>query len=125
MFVLAARLQAAHRKLEDKARTDGFVLPAATSLRSLAGFYGFTCPMPKKKDVSIGDYVASTCGGAPRVGQRTAWERTELVITEVNGSAVSKVRLRILPLRDRRLSFNEIPPRNRKRREQDRSGLER
>jgi NhaP-type Na+/H+ and K+/H+ antiporter len=119
MFVLAARLRAAHRNQEENGRTDGFVLPATTSVRSLARFYGFTCP-PVEKDLSIGDYVASTCGGAPQVGQRTAWGRAELVIAEISGRAISKVRLRLLPLRDRRMSFNEIPPRNPKRRTQDR-----
>ena len=124
MFVLAARLQAAHRNQDEKGRTDGFVLPATTSVRSLARFYGFTSPLVDK-DLSIGDYVASTCGGMPRVGQRTAWGRAELVITEVNGRSVSKVRLSLLPLRDRRLSFTEIPPRNPKRRVQDRGASER
>ena len=119
MFVLAARLQAAHRNQDEKGRTDGFVLPASTSIRSLARFYGFKCSLVDK-DMSIGAYVASTCGGMPRVGQRTAWGRAELVITETEGRAVSKVRLRLLPLRDRRVSFSEIPPRNPKRREQDR-----
>ena len=124
MFVLAARLQAAHRNQEEKGNTDGFVLPAATSIRSLARFYGFTSPLVKK-DMSIGDYVASTCGGLPRVGQRTAWGRVELVITETDGRAVSKVRLRLLPLRDRRMSFSEIAPRNPKRREQDQGASKR
>ena len=124
MFVVAARLRAAQRNQDEKGRTDGFVLPASTSVRSLAGFYGLTCPVTKK-DISIGDYVSSTCGGLPRVGQRTAWERAELEITEIDGQTISKVRLRILPLRDRRMSFSEIPPRGPKRRVHDQGASKR
>jgi len=95
------------------------VLPASTSVRSLASFYGFTCPVTEL-DLSIGDYVARTCDGHPRIGSGTAWERAELVVSEIDGCAIRKVRLRILPLRDRRGPRSVVHERNPKRRSQDR-----
>lgn len=115
-----ARLFAALRSREENGHTDGFVLPGTTSVRSLAGFYGFTCPAAGQ-DMSIGEYVTQMCGGVPRVGYGTAWDRAELVVGEIEGGVVRKVRLRILPLRDRRMLFDVAPVRAPKRRLQDRA----
>jgi len=106
------------RRREEKARTDGFVLPATTTVRSLAGFYGITCPQADE-DMSLGDYLARRLGRRPQVGDGTAWERAELVISELDGRGVRKVRLRILPLRERRTPV-AAATRTPKRREQDR-----
>jgi NhaP-type Na+/H+ and K+/H+ antiporter len=101
MYTPAARLLAALRPQQETDETDGFVVPATTRLRSLAGFYGFKCSAAER-NLSLGDYMKRLCGGRPQVGRGTAWERAELVITEIEGRAISKIRLRILPLRDRR-----------------------
>ena len=107
------------RRQEEKARMDGFVLPATTSVSSLAGFYGLACSV-SEKDMSLGDYLARRLGGRPQVGDGARWERAELVISETDGRAVRKVRLRILPLHERRLPADVAPARTPKRRVQDR-----
>lgn len=107
------------RRQEEIARTDGFVLPATTSVRSLAGFYGLKCPQ-FEQDMSVGDYLANRLGRRPQIGDGTAWERAELVISEVDGRGVRKVRLRLLPLRERRIPADVAPVRTPRRRERDR-----
>jgi transporter associated domain-containing protein len=120
MHARAAQNHPALRRQEEKARTDGFVLAATTSVRSLAGFYGLACPV-REQDLSLGEYVARRLGRRrPQVGDGTVWERAELVISELDGRAVRKVRLRILPLQDRRMPLSAAPARTPKRRVQDR-----
>ena len=119
MHPRAAQNHSGLRRKEDKVRTDGFVLPATTSVRSLAGFYGLACPV-SEHDMSLGDYLARRLGRRPQVGDGAIWERAELVISETDGRAVRKVRLRILPLQDRRMPFNVSSGRSPKRRTQDR-----
>ena len=106
------------RRREEKSRTDGFALPATTSVRSLAGFYGLTYPVAEQ-DMSLGDYLARRLGRHPQVGDGTVWERAELVISETDGHAVRKVRLRLLPLQDRRIPSTAAPARTPKRRNED------
>ena len=119
MHARAAQHHPGLRRQEERARTDGFVLPATTSISSLAGFYGLACSV-SEKDMSIGDYLARRLGGRPQVGDGAVWERAELVISETDGRAVRKVRLRILPLHDRRMPLDTGPARTPKRRTQDR-----
>jgi len=119
MHPRAAQHHPGLRRQDEKARTDGFVLPATTSVRSLAGFYGLTCT-PTEQNMSIGDYLARRLRGRPQVGDTTVWERAELVISEIEGRAVRKVRLTLLPLRDRRVSAKAAPARAPKRRVEDR-----
>ena len=119
MHARAAQHHPGLRRQEEKARTDGFVLPATTSVRSLAGFYGLTCPI-SEQDLSLGDYLARRLGRHPQVGDGAVWERAELVISETDGRGVRKVRLRILPLQDRRITFDAGPGRSPKRRVLDR-----
>ena len=119
MHARAAQHRPRLRRQEEKARTDGFVLPATTSVRSLAGFYGLACPA-SEQDMSLGDYLARRLGRRPQVGDGAIWERAELVISETDGRGVRKVRLRILPLQDRRTPFSTSPARTLRRRTQDR-----
>ena len=119
MHAPAARLFAAPRRHQETERTDGFTLNGTTSVQSLASFYGFACPASEPK-MSIGDFVARTCEGQPRVGYRTQWERVELVVSEIEDRAVRKVCFRILPLRDRRGPCSVVHARSPMRRSQDR-----
>ena len=119
MQARAAQHHRGLRRREEKARTDGFVLPATTSVRSVAGFYGLSCPV-REEDMSLGDYLARRLGRRPEVGDGAVWERAELVISETDGPAVRKVRLRILPLHERRLPADVASGRAPKRRVQDR-----
>jgi CBS domain containing-hemolysin-like protein len=107
------------RRQEEKTRTDGFILPATTSVRSLAGFYGLACPA-SEQDMSLGDYLARRLGRRPQVGDGAVWERAELVISETDGRGVRKVRLRILPLQERRIPIDVASARAPRRREHDR-----
>jgi CBS domain containing-hemolysin-like protein len=119
MHPRAAQHHPGLRRKEEKARTDGFVLPATTSVRSLAGFYGLAYPV-SEEDMYLGDYLARRLGRRPQVGDGAIWERAELVISETDGRAVRKVRLRILPLQDRRIPVDVAPARTPRRRTQDR-----
>ena len=80
---------------------DGFMLNGNSSLQSLAQFYGLKPPAPEPR-MTVADYLARNCYGQPRVGDRTVWERVELVVEELQNQAISKVRIAILPLRERR-----------------------
>ncbi len=80
---------------------DGFMLNGNSSLQSLANFYGLKPPAAESR-MTVADYLARTCYGQPRVGDRTVWERVELVVEELQNQRISKVRIAILPLRERR-----------------------
>ena len=80
---------------------DGFRLNGSSSLQSLAQFYGLKPPVSESR-MTVADYLARNCYGQPRVGDRTVWERVELVVEEMQDQAISKVRIAILPLRERR-----------------------
>lgn len=100
-------------------RTDGFTLSAWASLESLARFYGFPLPVAES-GLTVGDYLARACRGRPAIGERTAWERVELVVLELAGETITKVRLRIVPLCERRRSHSDPTRRADSRRMADR-----
>ena len=80
----------------------GFMLNGNSSLQSLAQFYGLKLPAPEPR-MTVADYLArNCCYGQPRVGDKTVWERVELVVEELQNQRISKVRIAILPLRERR-----------------------
>lgn len=81
--------------------SDGFMLHGKSSLQSLAQFYGLKPPAAEPR-TTVADYLARNCYSQPRVGDRAAWERVELVVEEMQDRAISKVRIAILPLRERR-----------------------
>jgi NhaP-type Na+/H+ and K+/H+ antiporter len=81
--------------------SDGFILNGNSSLQSLAQFYGLKPPAAGPR-LTLANYLARACYGQPRVGERTVWERVELVVEEMQGQAISKVRIAILPLHERR-----------------------
>ena len=77
--------------------TEGFTLNGTSSLQSLADYYGLKLPVSDDR-MSIADYLARTCYGSPRVGDRTVWDRRlELVVQEMQQGMIRKVCLRILP----------------------------
>ena len=76
---------------------EGFTLNATSSLQSLAYYYGLKVPVSDPR-MSVADYLARTCYGSPRVGDRTVWNRRlELVVQEMEQGEIRKVGLRILP----------------------------
>jgi CBS domain containing-hemolysin-like protein len=80
--------------------TDGFMVNGTSSLQSLAHFYGLK-PPASEPGTTVADYLRNRCG-RPRVGDRAAWERVELVVQEMEDQTIRKVRLTLLPLQDRR-----------------------
>jgi CBS domain containing-hemolysin-like protein len=80
--------------------SDGFRLNGNSSIKFLAQFYGLK--PPTTQSLTIADYLTRSSSGEPRVGQRTIWERVELVVEEMQHGRISKVRIAILPLRERR-----------------------
>jgi NhaP-type Na+/H+ and K+/H+ antiporter len=84
--------------------SDGFMLNGNSSLQSLARFYGLRSPA-SQPTMTVADYLARNCYGQPRIGDRAVWERVELVVEELHDQTISKVRLALLPLHDRR-----VPP---------------
>ena len=87
--------------------SDGFLLNGNSSLRSLAQFYGLKPPAAEPR-MTVADYLTRACYGQPRVGDRTVWERVELVVEELKNSAISKVRIAILPLHERRTPGGDL-----------------
>jgi len=79
----------------------GFMLNGSACLHTLARFYGLNTP-PVEPRATVAQFVAHACGRRPRVGDRLAWERVELVVREVAEGAASKVCLNLVPLLGRR-----------------------
>src|SRR4030095_11900160 len=61
--------------------SDGFRLNGNSSIKFLAQFYGLK--LPTTQSLTIADYLTRSSSGEPRVGQRTIWERVELVVEEM------------------------------------------
>src|SRR5262245_43721938 len=102
-----------HRRHTERSETtDGFAVSGNSSVRSLAHFYGLKVPVPEPR-TTLADFLARNCPGRPRVGSGTNWDRLALVVKEMEAGAISKVWVKITPLRERR--DLQSPPRNRPR----------
>ena len=86
--------------LQQGGLADGFTLSGDSSLQSLARFYGLK--PPASQPMTVADFLARECYGQPRIGDRAVLERVELVVEEMREQAISKVRLALLPLHERR-----------------------
>jgi len=94
-------LKTAFEPRDEAGLSDGFAVHGSATLESLAQVYGLR-PPANEPCMTVGDYLSRRCCGQPRIGDRIEWERVELVIQEIHEGSISKVRLTVRALRERR-----------------------
>jgi NhaP-type Na+/H+ and K+/H+ antiporter len=83
----------------------GFTFSGNQNLDALAGFYGLALPSLEPQ-ITLAQYLARSCYGRPCAGYRIMTGNVELIVRELEGGAITKVGLRLLP---------QAPSRQRKR----------
>ena len=101
MYKYIGLLQTAPGQHDEAGFSDGFMVNGSATLQSLAQVYGLKPPTSEPR-MTVGEYLSRLRCGQPRVGDRAEWERVALVIQEIEDGAISKVRLTVLSLRERR-----------------------